>query len=350
MNIEKHINKLGEISLKVPGVDTLSQWIENGLWRAADSLEYELVDEDTTEQIKEGFNEVRQRIKIDSKDLYTTMKKATKTDFDIVYDWALEMAAGAFCFFQGCLAAVNNDDLLDGNRKIIGIMLRQIGKIYLGLIILAVVLFPITAGLAFFSPGTFLSIGLMIPMWAFTMAQSESQGIFSNTFLSELNRIDPELAEELEETAKKEKRRSWFRSIKNKIRKSGRFTVYTLLINVLGYIPKVGWLLSFILQWVLTAETMGWNLLKPYFNQVMKKDMKAQTKFMDRHWFKIIGYTLPVVLVGFLPGAVLFTTYAQAGTAHLVKITHHQDHDNYQGEAEYHFDNDAAADEKIKKE
>lgn len=94
-----------------------------------------------------------------------------------------------------------------------------------------------------------------------------------------------------------------------------KFLALTVVFFFVGLIPVVGAVLGPAAQLWLSARTLGWDLLDPYFDCLDIRHAE-QREFVDRHKRALMGFAVPVALVFAIPfvGPLLFG-FAQAAGA-----------------------------------
>lgn len=131
-------------------------------------------------------------------------------------------------------------------------------------------------------------------------------------FLAGLKVVDSARAEALEAS---EGMVMW-RSAANATRRLVVFLVLSLCCFALNLIPVIGSVVATVCQAWLTARTVGWELLDPYFDCI---DMRypEQKKLIREHRAVLLGFGLPLSLVLAIPvvGPLFFgLAQAAAGT------------------------------------
>lgn len=97
-----------------------------------------------------------------------------------------------------------------------------------------------------------------------------------------------------------------------------RFLGWSLVAFAISFVPVVGPVLGTCLQLYVSALTLGWELLDPYFDKV-GLTYGPQRAFVSRHRTGILGFGLPYAMVFAIPlvGPLCFGL-AQAAAAMLV--------------------------------
>jgi hypothetical protein len=189
--------------------------------------------------------------------------------------------------------------------------------------VLGVLLFvymPVAAFVFTIAPGFLGQILTMIPLWAFNVTRKRTPMAANRLFLDELERLSPPRAQELEQQMKTDEaiNKQWTEELYHDLRTSWHFTRYSLMWLSFSIIPIVGSLITWIGQTWLVADKMGWNLLSVYTISAKKMSYRQQKHWMRARKWRIIGFTLPFVLLASIPILGPFIMgIAQAATAHI---------------------------------
>lgn len=100
-----------------------------------------------------------------------------------------------------------------------------------------------------------------------------------------------------------------------------RYLGLTIALLLVGLIPLVGGIVAAIGQTLLTARTVSWELLDPYFDRL---DIRGpeQREFVARHRDALLGFGLPLALLLAIPlvGPLLFGLVQGAAGTFLVRM------------------------------
>lgn len=100
-----------------------------------------------------------------------------------------------------------------------------------------------------------------------------------------------------------------------------RYVGLTIVLLLIGLIPLVGGLVAAIGQALLTARTVSWELMDPYFDRL---DIRGpeQREFVARHRDALLGFGLPLALLLAIPllGPLLFGLVQGAAGTFLVRL------------------------------
>jgi uncharacterized protein involved in cysteine biosynthesis len=201
---------------------------------------------------------------------------------------------------------------------------KSMGTILLAMYaVLGLLLFvymPVTVFVLTLAPGFVGQILAMIPLWAFNIARKRTPMATNQLFLDELERLSPQRSKELEQQMKTDEviNKQWTEELYHDLRTSWHFTRYSLMWLSFSIIPIVGSFITWIGQTWLVADKMGWNLLSVYTISSKKMSYRQQKHWMRARKWRIIGFTLPFVLLASIPlVGPLVLGIAQAATAHI---------------------------------
>jgi hypothetical protein len=212
--------------------------------------------------------------------------------------------------------------------KSMGIILLAMYALF-GVILL--VYFPLVAFLFAWAPGVFGQILTMIPLWAYMITRKRTPMSANQLFLDELDKLSPTRAQELSQQMKSEDliNKNWMEDVYHDLRTSWHFTKYSLMFLSFSIIPVVGSFITYLGQTWLVADRMGWNLLSVYTISSKKMSYRQQKHWMRARKWRIIGFTLPYMLLSSIPIiGPLFLGVAQAATAHIYFHLLSKDTDN----------------------
>jgi uncharacterized protein involved in cysteine biosynthesis len=205
-------------------------------------------------------------------------------------------------------------------------LIRSMGASMLVLYSLAFVGFFFLLPLLVFFPSFIFQILSLIPLWSFNIAKRRNPLSSNRLFLDELYKIDPKLADtissQMPANQKQAFNRDWVRATYNDARTSWHFAKLSAFLLLLSAIPVVGSILSFVGNYYLVADKLGWEFLSIYTHSVKRMDYKQTKDWMHSKKWAIIGFSLPWALLGSIPfGGPLLLGYAQAASAHLFANT-----------------------------
>jgi len=231
-----------------------------------------------------------------------------------------KMGEGFLEATKGGWSAINNAKFREDYvnfMKSMGLILLSIYAIFgaLMLVYLPVVLFFVT-----WAPGLVGQLLTVIPLWAYIIARKRTPMSNNKLFLDELQQLSPTRAQELESQMKLEDgvNKHWVADVYHDLRTSWHFTKYSLMFLAFSVIPVVGSIITFFGQMWLVADRMGWNLLSVYTISAKKMSYRQQKHWMRARKWRIIGFTLPYMLLVSIPFiGPLFLGIAQAATAHI---------------------------------
>ncbi|MFV8750704.1 EI24 domain-containing protein [Nannocystaceae bacterium ST9] len=105
------------------------------------------------------------------------------------------------------------------------------------------------------------------------------------------------------------------------LRRLLRYVGLTIAFMLLGLVPVVGSLLGLIGQAWLTARTVSWELMDPYFDRLDIR-WEGQRQFVAQHRDGLLGFGLPLGLLLAIPlvGPLLFGWAQGAAGTFLVRL------------------------------
>jgi hypothetical protein len=201
--------------------------------------------------------------------------------------------------------------------KSMGIILLAMYAV-LGVILL--VYFPLVDFLFTWAPGLFGQLLTMMPLWAYVITRKRTPMAVNQLFLDELEKLSPTRTQELAQQMKQEDiiNKNWMEDVYHDLKTSWHFTKYSLMFLSFSVIPVVGSFITYLGQTWLVADRMGWNLLSVYTISSKKMSYRQQKHWMRARKWRIIGFTLPYMILSSLPiVGPLFLGIAQAATAHI---------------------------------
>jgi len=204
------------------------------------------------------------------------------------------------------------------------IYVRSMGVILLALYAvfgaLLLLYLPLVVFLSAWAPGLIGQVLTLIPLWAFVITRKRTPGAINQLFFDELESLSPQRVQELSHQMKPEEpiNKNWMEDSYHDLRTSWHFTKYSLMFLAFSIIPVVGSFVTFLGQTWLVADRMGWNLLSVYTISAKKMSYRQQKHWMRARKWRIIGFTLPYMLLSSIPLiGPLFFGMAQAATAHI---------------------------------
>jgi len=186
--------------------------------------------------------------------------------------------------------------------------------------LLTVIYFPVAIFLASWAPGFIGQILTLIPLWSYNIARKRNPAWTNKLFLDELEVLSSQRAKEVGDQIKEQEsyNRNWVQDTFQDLRTSWHFTRYSLLWLSFSVIPVVGSFITWFGQTWLVADKLGWNLLSVYTISAKKMSYRQQKHWMRARKWRIIGFTLPYVLLSSIPiVGPLFLGLAQGATAHI---------------------------------
>jgi len=201
---------------------------------------------------------------------------------------------------------------------------KSMGLILLGMYaifgLLLLVYMPVVLFLVSWAPGLVGQFLTLIPLWAYIITKKRTPMASNQLFLDELDKLSPQRATELAQQMKTDEyvNKSWMEDLYHDLRTSWHFTRYSLLWLACSVIPVVGSFITWFGQTWLVADRMGWNLLSVYTIYAKKMSYRQQKHWMRARKWRIIGFTLPYMLLASIPIVGPFLLgLAQASTAHI---------------------------------
>jgi len=188
------------------------------------------------------------------------------------------------------------------------------------LAVLLLVYMPVVLLVVSWAPGLIGQILTLIPLWAYIITKKRTPMAANQLFLDELERLSPQRSQELSQQMKTEAgvNKTWKDELYHDIRTSWHFTRYSIMWLAFSIIPVVGSFITWFGQTWLVADRMGWNLLSVYTISAKKMSYRQQKHWMRARKWRIIGFTLPYMLLASIPFVgPLFLGLAQAATAHI---------------------------------
>jgi len=186
--------------------------------------------------------------------------------------------------------------------------------------VLLLVYMPVVLLVVSWAPGLIGQILTLIPLWAYIITKKRTPMAANQLFLDELERLSPQRSQELAQQMKPEAgvNKVWKDELYHDIRTSWHFTRYSIMWLAFSVIPVVGSFITWFGQTWLVADRMGWNLLSVYTISAKKMSYRQQKHWMRARKWRIIGFTLPYMLLASIPFVgPLFLGLAQAATAHI---------------------------------
>jgi len=231
-----------------------------------------------------------------------------------------KMGEGFMEATKGGWGAISNPKLREHTKNFI----QSMGLILIALYAICGALMLIYLPVIFFfltwAPGLIGQILTLIPLWAYIITRKRTPMANNQLFLDELERLSPTRAQELAVQMKTDEyvNKNWVEDVYHDLRTSWHFTKYSLMFLAFSVIPVVGSLITFLGQTWLVADRMGWNLLSVYTISAKKMSYRQQKHWMRARKWRIVGFTLPYILLASIPLiGPLFLCIAQGATAHI---------------------------------
>lgn len=221
---------------------------------------------------------------------------------------------------RGGWSSLNNPKLQEDYKKFLKSMGIILFAMYAVAGLLMTIYLPVVLFVLSWAPGLLFQLLTMIPLWSFVIARKRTPMASNQLFLDELERLSPQRAKELEQQMKTEEtvNRNWMEDLYHDLRTSWHFTRYSLMWLSFSIIPIVGSLITWIGQTWLVADKMGWNLLSVYTISAKKMSYRQQKHWMRARKWRIIGFTLPYILLASIPFVgPFFLGIAQGATSHI---------------------------------
>jgi len=220
---------------------------------------------------------------------------------------------------MGGLGALQNPKIRQDYAKFVKSMGVILLAMYAVFGILLLVYWPIVLFIVSWAPGLIGQVLSLIPLWAYIITKKRTPMASNQLFLDELEKLSPQREQELAQQMNTEEvNKSWLDDLYHDLRTSWHFTRYSLMWLAFSVIPVVGSFITWFGQTWLVADRMGWNLLSVYTISAKKMSYRQQKHWMRARKWRIIGFTLPYVLLASLPViGPFFLGIAQAATAHI---------------------------------
>lgn len=193
-------------------------------------------------------------------------------------------------------------------------------SLYLVVFVLLLSILPVTLTLIIFAPGPLFQLLLVIPVWAFTIAQIRHPIFSCGLFIKGLQSLDVELAEDFNNQLFLTKSKSsWWKAFIDSGREITHFAFLSFVCLLLAIIPIIGSILAVIGQLIVTANRLSFNFTRVYMERIKGMRFKEKRKFMDHHAGLLLGFCLPYTIIMSIPllGPYLLG-YGQASAAHLI--------------------------------
>lgn len=188
----------------------------------------------------------------------------------------------------------------------------------LGLIFLLYM--PLVLLFVSWAPGLIGQVLSLVPLWAFVVTKKRYPMSSNQLFLDQLETLSLQRAKELEQQMKSIEpvNKNWLEDLYHDLRTSWHFTRASLVWLSFSIIPVVGSFVTWLGQLWLVSDRMGWNILSVYTISAKKMSYRQQKHWMRARKWRIIGFTIPYILLASIPIVGPFTLgLAQAATAHI---------------------------------
>ncbi len=168
-------------------------------------------------------------------------------------------------------------------------------------------------GIVLFVVGAII-VALAAPLLALMVVNEAFPFFAEAVFFAGMRHIAPDRARALEAMSGL----SMAASIKVAIAVLVKFLSLTILALLISLIPVVGTIAGPVFQLWITAKTLGWELLDPFFDK-MEMRYGPQRDYVDQHSKAIVGFALPYSFVLAIPLiGPLFFGLAQAAAPVLI--------------------------------
>jgi hypothetical protein len=231
-----------------------------------------------------------------------------------------KMGEGFLEATKGSYQALQNPKVRQDFKEFFQSMGTILVAMYLLFAALAVIYLPLFLFALGWAPGLLGQILTMIPLWSYIVTRKRTPMSTNKLFLDELERLSPTRAQELSQQMKIDEvvNPVWVEDVYHDLRTSWHFTKYSLMFLTFSIIPVIGSFITFLGQTWLVADRMGWNLLSVYTISAKHMSYRQQKHWMRARKWRIIGFTLPFMLLASIPiVGPFFLGLAQAATAHI---------------------------------
>jgi len=220
----------------------------------------------------------------------------------------------------GGYSSIRNPEIQNGYKNFLQSMGIVLVGMYAAVFVLGLIYMPVVLFLAAWAPGLLGQFLTMIPLWSYNIARKRRPMSNNQLFLDELETLSPQRAQELSKQmdTRDMVNPNWKEDLYHDLKTSWHFTKYSLMFLSLSLIPVIGSFFTFLGQTYLVADRMGWNLLSVYTISAKKMSYRQQKHWMRARKWRIIGFTLPYVLLSSVPLVGPLTLgIAQSATAHI---------------------------------
>jgi uncharacterized protein involved in cysteine biosynthesis len=231
-----------------------------------------------------------------------------------------KMGEGFLEAAKGGWGALQNPKIRQDYWNFVASMGTILAAMYAVVALLVVLYLPVVLFFVTWAPGLVGQFLTVLPLWAYIIARKRNPMANNQLFLDELDTLSPTRAQELSTQMKLEKgvNPGWMEDVYHDLRTSWHFTKYSLMFLAFSVIPVIGSIITFFGQMWLVADRMGWNLLSVYTISAKKMSYRQQKHWMRARKWRIIGFTLPYMLLVSIPLiGPFFLGLAQAATAHI---------------------------------
>jgi hypothetical protein len=231
-----------------------------------------------------------------------------------------KMGEGFLEAAKGGWGALQNPKIRQDYWNFVASMGTILAAMYAVVALLVVLYLPVVLFFVTWAPGLVGQFLTVLPLWAYIIARKRNPMANNQLFLDELDTLSPTRAQELSTQMKLDKgvNPGWMEDVYHDLRTSWHFTKYSLMFLAFSVIPVIGSIITFFGQMWLVADRMGWNLLSVYTISAKKMSYRQQKHWMRARKWRIIGFTLPYMLLVSIPLiGPFFLGLAQAATAHI---------------------------------
>jgi hypothetical protein len=231
-----------------------------------------------------------------------------------------KMGEGFLEAAKGGWGALQNPKIRQDYWNFVASMGTILAAMYAVVALLVVLYLPVVLFFVTWAPGLVGQFLTVLPLWAYIIARKRNPMANNQLFLDELDTLSPTRAQELSNQMKLDKgvNPGWMEDVYHDLRTSWHFTKYSLMFLAFSVIPVIGSIITFFGQMWLVADRMGWNLLSVYTISAKKMSYRQQKHWMRARKWRIIGFTLPYMLLVSIPLiGPFFLGLGQAATAHI---------------------------------
>jgi hypothetical protein len=226
--------------------------------------------------------------------------------------------SGAKIALNGTMSSFTNGEL----KQLFSRLFKAWGKQYailLGVFALGCIFFaPVVFGLFMLAPGVIIQIFTLLPIWALNWTRAKNPLVLDNIFLDELKVLDNPLASRMRDSIQTKLRERSTDDKRTNRRTKWHWSWLSIALLALGWVPVLGTLFAPILQFIVSAEQLCWNMMSPYTRHYKHMNYEEQRKLYREKRWPLLGFYLPFAAIMSVPvvGPLVIGT-AQAASAHL---------------------------------